>query len=99
LEDGLAGFGVAFVRTCVAVERFHLDRHLDEQVFRYNDPATKYNPLNDADGFAPVMSQVRGKGLTYAQLTGDRLPAPLAVEGARRVPGSGVAGSPEFKGL
>jgi transposase-like protein len=56
--------------TYVAVEPFHLDRYLDEQVFRFNNRATKENPLNDADRFAFLMSQVAGKRLTYAQLTG-----------------------------
>jgi hypothetical protein len=31
--------------TYVAVEPFHLDRYVDEQVFRYNNRATKDNPL------------------------------------------------------
>jgi transposase-like protein len=56
--------------TYVAVEPFHLDRYLDEQVFRFNNRATKDNPLNDSDRFAFLMSQVSGKRLTYAQLTG-----------------------------
>src|SRR5581483_8973506 len=56
--------------TYVAVEPFHLDHYLDEEMFRYNNRATKDNPLNDADRFALVMSQVGGKRLTYAQLTG-----------------------------
>lgn len=56
--------------TYVAVEPFHLDRYLNEQVFRFNNRATKDNPLNDADRFALAMSQVAGKRLTYAQLTG-----------------------------
>ncbi len=56
--------------TYVAVEPFHLDHYLDEQMFRYNNRATKDNPLNDADRFAVLMSQVGGKRLTYAQLTG-----------------------------
>jgi len=60
--------------TYVAVEPFHLDRYLDEQVFRFNNRATKDNPLNDADRFALVMSQVGGKRLTYKQLTGKELP-------------------------
>jgi transposase-like protein len=63
LKRGLRG-------TYVAVEPFHLDRYVTEQVFRYNNRATKDNPLNDADRFALVMSQVGGKRLTYAQLTG-----------------------------
>jgi transposase-like protein len=56
--------------TYVAVEPFHLDRYLDEQVFRFNNRATKDNPLNDEDRFAYLMSQVAGKRLTYAALTG-----------------------------
>lgn len=56
--------------TYVAVEPFHLDRYVDEQAFRFNNRATKDNKLTDADRFALVMSQVAGKRLTYAQLTG-----------------------------
>ena len=37
--------------TYVAVEPFHLDRYLNEQVFRFNNRATKDNPLNDSDRF------------------------------------------------
>jgi hypothetical protein len=63
LKRGLRG-------TYVAVEPFHLDRYVTEQVFRYNNRATKDNPLNDSDRFALVMSQVGGKRLTYKALTG-----------------------------
>src|SRR5579863_7442005 len=56
--------------TYVAVEPFHLDRYVDEQVFRYNNRATKDNPLNDADRFAAVLMNLTGKRLTYADLTG-----------------------------
>jgi transposase-like protein len=56
--------------TYVAVEPFHLDQYLSEQVFRYNNRATKDNPLTDADRFALAVSQVAGKRLTYAELTG-----------------------------
>ena len=56
--------------TYVAVEPFHLDHYLDEQVFRYNNRATKDNKITDADRFALAMSQVAGKRLTYATLTG-----------------------------
>ena len=54
----------------VAVEPFHLDRYVDEQAFRYNNRATKDNPLDDADRFALVVSQIVGRRITYAQLTG-----------------------------
>jgi len=52
--------------TYVAVEPFHLDRYLDEQMFRFN------NRINQKDGdrFSKVVSQVVGKRLTYAELTG-----------------------------
>lgn len=56
--------------TCVAVEPFHLDHYLDEQVFRYNNQATKDNKLTGSDRFVLAMSQVAGGRLTYAQLTG-----------------------------
>jgi hypothetical protein len=52
--------------TYVAVEPFHLDRYLDEQVFRYNNRRN----MNDADRFKLAVSQVSGKRLTYAELTG-----------------------------
>ena len=56
--------------TYVAVEPFHLDRYVTEQVFRYNNRATKDNPLTDADRFALAVSQIEGKRLTHAELTG-----------------------------
>jgi transposase-like protein len=63
LKRGLKG-------TYVAVEPFHLDRYVDEQVFRFNNRATKDNPLTDLDRFALAVSQIAGKRLTYAELTG-----------------------------
>ena len=56
--------------TYIAVEPFHLDRYVDEQVFRYNNRATPDNPLNDADRFALVVSQIVGRRVTYRELTG-----------------------------
>jgi transposase-like protein len=70
LKRGLRG-------TYVAVEPFHLDRYVKEQVFRYNIRATKENPLNDADRFAIAVSQIVGKRLTYAELTGRDGEAPF----------------------
>jgi len=52
--------------TYVAVEPFHLDRYLDEQMFRFNNRLNK----KDADRFSKVVTQVVGKRLTYAELTG-----------------------------
>ena len=63
LKRGLNG-------TYVAVEPFHLDKYVAEQVFRFNNRATKDNPLNDADRFTLAVSQIAGKRLTYAELTG-----------------------------
>ncbi len=63
LKRGLRG-------TYVAVEPFHLEAYADEQAFRYNNRATKDNPVNDADRFALAVSQISGKRLTYAELTG-----------------------------
>jgi hypothetical protein len=63
LKRGLNG-------TYVAVEPFHLFRYVDEQVFRYNNRATKGNPLTDSDRFLAAMYRVAGKRLTYAEVTG-----------------------------
>lgn len=40
------------------------------QVFRFNNRSTKENPLDDADRFVLAMSQIVGKRLTFAELTG-----------------------------
>jgi hypothetical protein len=56
--------------TYVAVEPFHLSRYVDEQVFRYNNRSTKNNPMNDYDRFELVVSQMVGKRLTFAEVTG-----------------------------
>ncbi len=52
--------------TYVAVEPFHLDRYLDEQMFRFNNRQNK----TDQQRFNKVLSQVAGRRLTYADLTG-----------------------------
>ncbi len=41
-------------------------RYVDEQVFRFNNRKGK----NDEQRFAKVLSQVAGKRLTYAEVTG-----------------------------
>lgn len=64
LKRGLNG-------TYVAVEPFHLFRYIDEQVFRYNhrkDGEGKF--LKDADRFEAALSQIAGKRLTFAEVTG-----------------------------
>lgn len=62
LKRGIAG-------TYVSVEPFHLFRYLDEQTFRYNNR----KDMNDAGCFNRVISQIVGKRLTFAQLTGKGL--------------------------
>jgi len=52
--------------TYVAVEPFHLDRYLDEQVFRFNTCKSH----NDSTRFQKALSQVNGKRLTWNALTG-----------------------------
>jgi hypothetical protein len=52
--------------TYVSVEPFHLFRYLDEQAFRYNNR----NGMNDWDRFDLAVSQIVGRRLTYAELTG-----------------------------
>ena len=59
LKRGITG-------TYVSVEPFHLFRYLDEQTFRYNNRLN----MNDADRFSIALSQVTGKRLTYAEVTG-----------------------------
>ncbi|MEI9968328.1 MAG: transposase [Terracidiphilus sp.] len=44
--------------TYIAVEPFHLDRYVDEQVFRYNNRATRDNPLTDSNRFALAVTQI-----------------------------------------
>jgi transposase-like protein len=72
--NGIENFWSLFKRTLkgtyVAVEPFHLDRYVDEQAFRFNNRATKDNPLNDADRFVYALSKIVGKRLTYSELTG-----------------------------
>jgi transposase-like protein len=63
LKRGLGG-------TYVAVEPFHLFRYVDEQAFRFNNRATRDNPLNDSDRFDAAIRQIVGKRLTYSELTG-----------------------------
>ncbi len=59
LKRGVSG-------TYVSVEPFHLFRYLDEQMFRFNNR----KDLDDAGRFDLAISQIVGKRLTFAQLTG-----------------------------
>jgi transposase-like protein len=59
--------------TYVAVEPFHMERYLDEQMFRFN------NRIGHTDGtrFQKALAQVGGKRLTWVELTGKEA-APVA---------------------
>jgi transposase-like protein len=64
LKRGLGG-------TYVALEPFHLFRYIDEQAFRYNNRLDENGAkLNDAERFEQALSQIVGKRLTYAEVTG-----------------------------
>jgi hypothetical protein len=63
LKRGLKG-------TYVAVEPFHLDRYVTEQVFRYNNRSTRKRPMDDSDRFSLAVSQIVGKRITYKELIG-----------------------------
>jgi transposase-like protein len=63
LKRGLRG-------TYVAVEPFHLDRYVDEQVYRFNNRGNKQQPMDDYARFEKVLGQLAHKRLTYAELTG-----------------------------
>jgi transposase-like protein len=52
--------------TYIAVEAFHLDKYLAEQCFRFNNRLG----MHDGDRFAKALSQIGGKRLTWAQVTG-----------------------------
>ena len=56
--------------TYVSVEPFHLNRYVTEQVFRFNNRAKIDKPFNDAQRFELALSQVAGKRLTFAEVTG-----------------------------
>jgi transposase-like protein len=72
--NGIENFWALLKRTLkgtyVAVEPFHLERYVDEQIFRFNNRATKENPLTDSDRFVAALAQVAGKRLTFKELTG-----------------------------
>jgi hypothetical protein len=59
LKRGLNG-------TYVSVQPFHLFRYLDEQAFRFNNR----KGATDFDRFKLAVSQVVGKRLRYAELSG-----------------------------
>ena len=72
--NGLENFWSLLKRTIkgtyVNVEPFHLFRYLDEQVYRYNNRGSKDIPVNDGQRFEKALSQIAGKRLTFAEVTG-----------------------------
>jgi transposase-like protein len=56
--------------TYVSVEPFHLFRYLDEQAFRFNNRGDKKNKVTDGERFDLALSQIAGKRLTFAEVTG-----------------------------
>ena len=64
LKRGIGG-------TYVAVEPFHLFRYVDEQAFRFNNRKdANHKPLKDSQRFELALSQIAGKRLTFAEVTG-----------------------------
>jgi transposase-like protein len=64
LKRGLNG-------TYVAVEPFHLFRYIDEQSFRFNNRLdASGRKLKDGERFDLALSQIAGKRLTFAEVTG-----------------------------
>jgi len=63
LKRGLKG-------TYISVEPFHLYRYVDEQVFRFNNRATKDNHVSDLARFFRVMRHIVNRRITYQELTG-----------------------------
>jgi hypothetical protein len=57
--------------TCMSVEPFHLFRNIDEQAFRYNNR----KDMDDGDRSVTAMTQMVGKRLTFAELTGKTIEA------------------------
>lgn len=58
LKRGLHG-------TYVSVEPYHLFRYVDEQAFRFNS-----RKMTDGERFSAAVSQIVGKRVTFAELTG-----------------------------
>jgi transposase-like protein len=55
----------------VAVEPFHLFRYVDEQAFRFNNRKdASGKKLDDSARFQQALSQIAGKRLTFAEVTG-----------------------------
>jgi hypothetical protein len=69
LKRGIGG-------TYISVEPFHLFRYVDEQAFRYNNRKDAFGkPLTDSDRFSTLVTQIVGKRLTFAEVTGKAGPS------------------------
>lgn len=75
--NGLENFWSLFKRalkgTYVSVEPFHLQAYADEQAFRFNN-----RKVEDSDRFVKALSQMAGKRLTFAELTGYERDRPVS---------------------
>jgi hypothetical protein len=57
--------------TYVSVEPFHLFRYIDEQTFRFNNRKDESGEMRpDGERFDIALSQIAGKRLTFAEVTG-----------------------------
>lgn len=57
--------------TYISVEPFHLFRYIDEQTFRYNNRVDENGEKRpDGERFDLALSQIAGKRLTFAEVTG-----------------------------
>ena len=71
LKRGLRG-------TDVAVEPFHLDSYVDEQVFRFNNRGSKEKPVRTMGSVLNCCChRLQGKRLTYAEITGKKFQRPF----------------------
>jgi hypothetical protein len=69
LKRGIGG-------TYVSVEPFHLFRYIDEQAFRFNNRLHEDGEVvTDVERFSRLCSQIVGRRLTYAELTGKERPS------------------------
>ncbi len=56
--------------TYVSVEPFHLFRYVDEQAFRFNNRKDGKRKISNSERFNLALSQVSGRRLTFASVTG-----------------------------
>ena len=75
--NGLENFWSLLKRTLkgtyVSVEPYHLQAYTDEQAFRFNNRKT-----TDLERFTTALSQIAGRRVTWAELTGKTLDATVS---------------------